>query len=205
MGFHVEINSILRSDDYCDLVVGKTYPFKKSGSRIFFDDIPVWLTKSDWTVQAEISIVSQTRQDNVLSGEFMVDYIYDGDEQKTVSDVFIRMYAGLSDKYIYLLSSQDEYDQAKQTGLLYRDSLDKEGFIHASPKSQLNRVANKYYTNVINPLVITLAKDKIEPEVKWEPATGGLYPHIFGPLNIDAAVETTPINLNENGKFDIQL
>ena len=120
MGFKIEVNSILRSDDYDDLKIGGIYDFKKEGSRIFFDNIPVWLTRSDWTALAEISIISQTRKDNVLTGQFQVDYLYEGAEQKTVTDVFIRMYGGLSDPYIYILSSQQEYKQAEESGFNYR-------------------------------------------------------------------------------------
>ncbi|MFC3121015.1 DUF952 domain-containing protein [Agaribacter flavus] len=205
MGFRVEFNSILRSDNYGDLTVGKIYDFNKAGSRVFFDDIPVWLCNSDWQVLAEISIMSQTRENANLTGTFRVDYIYSGEEQKTISKVFVRMYDGVLSPYIYLLSSQSEYENTCKTGELVRDSLSSEGFIHASPKSQLNRVANKYYKETAKPLVITLELEKIEPSVLWEPATGGLYPHIYGPLNTSAIKSVQPIALNAHGEFDIKI
>jgi ABC-type transporter Mla maintaining outer membrane lipid asymmetry ATPase subunit MlaF len=49
-----------------------------------FDSIPVWLTNTDWTARAEISIVSQTLENHTLKGSFRVDYIYQGDEQQTL-------------------------------------------------------------------------------------------------------------------------
>lgn len=205
MGFRVEINSILRTDENYDLKVGEIYSFKKKGSRIFFDDIPVWVTKKDWTVLAEIDIVSQTRHDNILSGQFMVNYIYEGEEQAVLTNIFVRMYAGLSDQYIYVLSSQREYDQAKDDGYLVRDSLNEVGFIHASPKAQLERVANKYYKDVDSLLVWIIDKHLINAEVKWEPATGGLYPHIFGSLNMDAVIKVQPISIDKNGDFNIHI
>lgn len=201
MGFKVEINSILRSDDYPSIERGKQYSFTKQGSRVFFDSIPVWLTKKDWTAQAEISIISQTLENNTLKGVFRVDYIYEDAEQKAITDIFVRMYGGLSDPFIYLLSSQKEYQQALSTGSLIRDSIEEEGFIHASPKSQLTRIANKYYTATEEPLILVVDKSKVTSPVKWEPATGGLYPHIYGPLNTDAIVEAQPIALNDNGKY----
>ena len=203
MGFKLEVNSILRSDENYQLKVGEIYSFNKQGSRIFFDDIPVWLTDSNWLALAEISIVSQTRENNQLSGQFRVDYIYEGEEQQAVTNMFIRMYDGLMDPYIYLLSSEAEYQQGLATGEIVRDSLQTEGFIHASPKSQLNRVANKFYKNTEQPLILELDKKAISSEVKWEPATGGLYPHIFGPINISSVHKVVPILLNESGEFDI--
>ncbi len=203
MGFKIEINSILRSDSYPELERGKLYSFEKQGSRVFFDSIPVWLTNNDWTARAEISIVSQTLENSTLKGFFRVDYIYQDEEQQALSNIFVRMYAGLSDPNIYLLSSQAEYQQALDNGSLVRDSLQSEGFIHAAPRSQLNRIANKYYQDKVQPLILVVDKKLISPQVKWEPATGGLYPHIYGPLNINAVTQAEKISLADDGNFHI--
>jgi uncharacterized protein (DUF952 family) len=108
-----------------------------------------------------------------------------------------------ADNQIYLLSSRKDYEAAIDNGNLYRDSLDVEGFIHASPQNQLTRVANKYYKSVNDLLVVVLDVKKIKPEVKWEKAAGGLYPHIYGPLNMDSVVDVTPVSLDGNGEYDI--
>ena len=79
MGFHVNVNSILRSSSVDKLEVGSVHAFEKSGSRIFFDNIPVWLTDERWTALAEISVISQTRSKGKLAGEFRVDYVYGGE------------------------------------------------------------------------------------------------------------------------------
>ncbi|MFT4924224.1 MAG: hypothetical protein ACI8WB_000302 [Phenylobacterium sp.] len=108
-------------------------------------------------------------------------------------------------QYIYLLAGQQEYDQALAAGELVRDSLQNEGFIHASPADQLSRVANKHYTNVANVLVLVVEQQRITPPVKWQPATGGLYPHIFGPMNMDAVIEVQAIKKDEHGVFSITI
>jgi len=203
MVFKIEINSILRSDNYPALERGKIYTFEKQTNQVFFDSIPVWLTDTNWTPRAEISIISQTLEDHSLKGSFRVDYIYQGDEQQALSNIFVRMFAGLTDPYIYLLSSQAEYQQALNAGTLIRDSLKSEGFIHATPKSQLNRLANKYYKEKLSPLILMVDKKLITAQVKWEPATGGLYPHIYGPLNINAVTKIEEISLAEDGNFHI--
>ncbi len=107
----------------------------------------------------------------------------------------------ITDPNIYLLSSEQEYNQALKQGFLIRDSIELEGFIHASPREQLTRVANKYYKDTIKPLILVVDTSKVSVEVKWEPAAGSLYPHIYGPLNADAIIETQEISLNENGEF----
>ncbi len=92
MGFKVEFNNILRLDDNPTVDVGKEYSFEIEGSRIYADDIQIWLTKKNWTVLAEIKITTQTRSENKISGKFKVIYLYSGEEQKMLTDVFKRMY-----------------------------------------------------------------------------------------------------------------
>ncbi|MBD3280474.1 hypothetical protein GF389_03035 [Candidatus Dojkabacteria bacterium] len=92
MGFKVEINFILRDDQYTDLKEGEVYKFDKSGSRLFADNLPIWLTKNDWTVLAEIQVVKQTRDGDRTYGEFEVKHVLTEEESKFQTEVFKRMY-----------------------------------------------------------------------------------------------------------------
>jgi hypothetical protein len=94
MGFKVEFNSILRTDNIPSKIeVGKEYSFEMEGSRIYFDDIPIWLLKKDWTAVAEIQIISQQRGGGVFkTGIFKVLYIYSSKESVELTKVFRRMY-----------------------------------------------------------------------------------------------------------------
>jgi len=92
MGFKLNINNILRSDDYGELEVGKEYDFEKGSLSLLADDIQIWLTKTDWTPLANIQVVSQTRAGDKTIGKFVVKYVYSGAEQKTLKEVFKRMY-----------------------------------------------------------------------------------------------------------------
>jgi uncharacterized protein (DUF952 family) len=204
MGFHVEINSILRSDEPYQLVKGGVYNFEKGGSRVFFDDLPIWLTRMDWTALAEIQVVTQTRTPSKVIGQFRVTYIYPPPEQAAVTEVFRRLYAPEGDPNIYVLISGADYETAVATGKFASASLATDHFIHASPFNQLNRVANKYYKELANVRLMVTALSKVGPVVKWEPATGGLYPHIYGELNMDAVLKAFPIAPNASGVFDLK-
>lgn len=205
MGMKITLNSILKTKEKYDLKVGESYPFKKHGSRLYFDNIPIWLCDDKWTALADISILKQCKENGVTFGKFRVDYIYEGEEQTIVSNMFTRLYAGISDPYIYLIVSEAEYEKALMDGEFRRDTLETEGFIHASPKNQLNRVANKFYTEFKNPFILLVDIDKVTAKIKWEPAKGGLYPHIYGPLNSGSIVKQVPIQLQSSGKFEIDL
>lgn len=203
MGFHVEINSILRSDDPITLQKGAVVDFRKDGSRVFFDNIPIWLTRNDWTALAEIQVVSQTRDGGGVSGKFRIRHIYGEDEQGPITEMFRRMYASGGDPYIYILIAKSDYEKAKKNGTLYEDSLETQGFIHASPIDQLTRVANKYYATAVDVQVMVVEAVEVYAAIKWEPATGGLYPHIYGPLNMNAVARVVPVSKNSDGLYKI--
>jgi uncharacterized protein (DUF952 family) len=176
---------------------------------MFFDNIPVWLTASDWTARAEIKILEQTRipEVNQLTGKFRAEHLYSGEEQKSVTKMFRRMFSfpGEFDPYFYLLESREIYDAAVETGFLVRHDLVDEGFMHASPANQLTRVANKHYREIEDVVCALVAKERVLAPIKYEPATAGIYPHIFGPLNMDAVDRVLTIKRNQEGQFDIDI
>ena len=92
MGFKIEINSILRVDSCPDPEVGKIYDFENSGSRLYYDDIPIWLIKRDWTAQAEVQVVEQTRKDGKITGKFEVKNILSEEESRVLTEMLKRMY-----------------------------------------------------------------------------------------------------------------
>jgi uncharacterized protein (DUF952 family) len=107
---------------------------------------------------------------------------------------------------IYILCSVPVYEAAKEAGMYAPDSLQLEGFIHASPAHQLNRVANKYYRQYESLCLLTVETDKVSAEIKWEAISNGdLYPHIYGPLNMNAVIQVTQLNRNASQMYEIDL
>jgi uncharacterized protein (DUF952 family) len=204
MGFHVEINSILRSDEAYSLERGKEHPFRKEGSRIFFDDIPIWLAKGDWTALAEVRVTAQSRTPAGVEGTFRVLHVYEGEEQKALTIIFRRMYAGGSDPFIYVTMSPADFARATAQATWAPDSFQADGFIHASPVEQLTRVANKHFQQFDEVSIVVFRADRVRPEVRWEPASDhNLYPHIYGPLNMDAAERSVTVKKGKDGRFSI--
>ncbi|MFY0546183.1 DUF952 domain-containing protein [Brevibacillus sp. H7] len=77
---------------------------------------------------------------------------------------------------------------------------DQEGFIHATKGDELLcRVANRVYADFTGELcVLVVAEDQVSATVKYEMAKDGLrYPHIYGPLNIDAILDVRRMEKRE--------
>lgn len=92
-----------------------------------------------------------------------------------------------------------DIESARQQGTWISDSFPTEGFIHASPYEQLERVANKHYRHKPNVHVVRVRVDQLTSELRWEPAAGSLYPHIYGPLNWDAVDRVVPAKKTDQG------
>lgn len=105
---------------------------------------------------------------------------------------------------VYILCPPDVYEAAVQGGTYEPESLQTEGFIHASPVQQLSRVANKYYRQHANLCVLTVDPALVKAAIQWETITNGdQYPHIYGPLNMDAVIAVNRTARLPDGSYNI--
>lgn len=91
---------------------------------------------------------------------------------------------------IFHLISAEDWNRARDSQHWSPPSLPDEGFIHCSmDHDQVLRVMQRLYADRSDMLVLELETDKLTNSLVWEPSRSGeVYPHIYGPLNLDAAV-----------------
>lgn len=99
-------------------------------------------------------------------------------------------------------------------GVYRADSLSTEGFIHCSKPSQIVEVANSFYHGRQGLVLLVIDSSKLKPELKWEPPAepaptharvADLFPHLYGPLNLDAVVLVLPFEPGADGYFSLPL
>jgi uncharacterized protein (DUF952 family) len=99
-----------------------------------------------------------------------------------------------------------------KAGVYHTDSLSTEGFIHCSKPSQIVGVANTFYRGQQGLVLLVIDPSKLEPAVKWEPPAepepthareGELFPHLYGPLNLDAVVNVIKFEPDADGIFTL--
>lgn len=106
---------------------------------------------------------------------------------------------------VHLCHRQD-WRQAQQNGVLRNASLQNEGFIHCSQPEQILEVANRFYRGLPDLTLLWLDPDKVSVEIRWETADGVQFPHIYGPINLEAIIDATSLNPDPDGTFrSIQL
>lgn len=100
---------------------------------------------------------------------------------------------------IYHIAIASDWAQAQCDGEYTTSSrgrtLEEEGFIHASTAEWVAPVANLFYKGLPDLLVLVIDTDRVGPEVRYEQVAdfGASFPHIYGPLNLDAVVDTRPL------------
>jgi uncharacterized protein (DUF952 family) len=105
--------------------------------------------------------------------------------------------APLVDAPLFHAALPDDWAAAFEHGVYTMSTrgktLAEEGFIHASTRAQVEGVANRFYADVDQLVLLTIDPLKVGAEVKWEPPAPGVdehFPHIYGPLPIAAVVMT---------------
>jgi uncharacterized protein (DUF952 family) len=80
-------------------------------------------------------------------------------------------------------------------------SLKEEGFIHFSRPEQVIGTANLYYLGQQDLLLLWVDRQKVVSDLRWESSHGEIYPHLYGPLNIDAIVRIDAFPPDADGVF----
>ncbi len=82
------------------------------------------------------------------------------------------------------------------------DSLASEGFIHCSFAEQLAWVANRFYADAEDLLLLHIDPGRLTSPLREEPCdTGEIFPHIYGPLNRDAVVSVETLEHGADGRW----
>jgi uncharacterized protein (DUF952 family) len=108
---------------------------------------------------------------------------------------------------IFHIALATDWEQAQRDGQYTMSTrgrtLAEEGFIHASQPAQVALVANAYYRDAPDLVLLVIDTERVGSPIRYERVPGQdlPYPHIYGPLNPDAVVETRPFPPPPDGTF----
>lgn len=82
-------------------------------------------------------------------------------------------------------------------------TLEEEGFIHCSLPHQLRWVAEAYYADADDLVVLAIDSDQLTVPVRFErPEPGAAeFPHIYGPLPVAAVTRVLDVSRDAAGRF----
>jgi uncharacterized protein (DUF952 family) len=97
---------------------------------------------------------------------------------------------------IFHVTTAAEWETAKEKGVYTTPSLQAEGFIHCSTDdAQVAGVLQRYFSDKTDLIKLMIDTDKLTSRFiyEWSPSTADTFPHIYGPLNLDAVIDTIKI------------
>lgn len=96
---------------------------------------------------------------------------------------------------IYHVTSASDWNAARQKGSYEAASLKEEGFIHCSQENQVAGVLERYYAGQTGLVKLVIDTDKLNSRFifDWSPSSRDTFPHVYGPINLEAVVEVVAI------------
>ncbi|WP_229639151.1 DUF952 domain-containing protein [Waterburya agarophytonicola] len=110
-----------------------------------------------------------------------------------------------NNKFLYHITSADEWDAAQLDGEYTPQGFAEEGFIHCSYSHQLITVAHRFYKGQNGLVILAIEPSTISSSLVEENLEGGaeLYPHVYRPLPINSVVKAVTFPCNVDGSFTL--
>ena len=104
-------------------------------------------------------------------------------------------------RLIYHMCRRTEWAAAEAAGSYRGSSQDAtDGFIHFSTAEQIRESARKHRADQTDLVLVTVDASRLRDALKWEASRGGaLFPHLYGPLRLDAVIRIDPLPLGPDG------
>src|ERR1700730_5361626 len=92
---------------------------------------------------------------------------------------------------IYHITTKREWEAAKPNGKYEASSLKEEGFIHCSEERQIPGVLERFFLTKTDLVKLVINTDKLTSQLiyDWSPSLEDTFPHIYGPINVEAVTE----------------
>lgn len=104
--------------------------------------------------------------------------------------------------FILVITPRTAWEAAQSAGKYESDSLAAEGFIHCSTADTVLGVAERHFRWQFGLVLLVIDESRVRAEVRYESKDGQVfYPHIYGPLNLDAVVAVHDFPPDGEGRF----
>ena len=87
------------------------------------------------------------------------------------------------------------WKQAQAKGFYQHPSFEQEGFIHCSEDRQVAGVLERYFDGQTDLVKLVIDTDKLTSKFvfDWSPSMKDTFPHVYGPINVDAVIEVVAL------------
>lgn len=105
---------------------------------------------------------------------------------------------------LFHITTHEAWRQARSVGVYRADSLETEGFIHCSTERQVIQTANRFYAGRPDLVLLAIDESKLDANLIYEESEPGQhFPHLYGPLNLDAVILAVDFSPNHDDSFTL--
>jgi uncharacterized protein (DUF952 family) len=116
----------------------------------------------------------------------------------------------MSEGTIYHITGREAWAAGQAAGEYRAESLAAQGFIHASTAAQVVDTADRFYRGQDGLVLLCIDASRVKAPIMYEAASSaehrpdaGLFPHIHGPLNLDAVERVVAFPCRADGTFEM--
>jgi uncharacterized protein (DUF952 family) len=104
---------------------------------------------------------------------------------------------------IFHLATPEDWERASRRGVYTTASLHDRGFVGCATATQNAAVANARFAGRGDLVRLLIDTERLSSQLRFEPPTadGEAFPHIYGPVHLDAIFEATPYRSGPDGRF----
>ncbi len=95
---------------------------------------------------------------------------------------------------LFHITTRAAWREAQSAGVYRASSLDQEGFIHLSTADQWPRTLRRFFGGATDLALLVIDPAKLAATVRYEAADGEHFPHLYGPLNLDAVQDVRSVD-----------
>jgi uncharacterized protein (DUF952 family) len=99
-----------------------------------------------------------------------------------------------------------DWREAKSAGKYAPSALSEEGFIHLSTPELAHLPANAMYSDTPDLVLLWIDPARVTCELRYElpdPGAHHAFPHLYGPLDLDAVIAEMPLDPWRQGTFEL--
>ena len=94
------------------------------------------------------------------------------------------------------ITAAHEWFTAQPSGNYAATSLKDEGFIHCCLPEQVPSILKRYFDGKKELVKLIIETDRLHSQLiyEWSPSVQETFPHIYGPINVDAVIEVIKVD-----------
>lgn len=107
----------------------------------------------------------------------------------------------VADRIAYKVLLAEELARFQRDGVFHGSAVDiADGYIHLSCDHQLAETLDKHFSGIAGLMLVVVDLSRLGDTVRWEPSRRGqLFPHIHGPLPMEAVIAIAPVERTGDG------